>query len=183
MEAEGAYCLGCRAEFRLTMRPEGCPDRLDHQCDTCQEALSYICSVVERRAQQAGGHLPIENKRWTDYACCRGCDTHVKISTYTGAASPWWERADGGCFREAVAALFGELPTSPIYATIPNGATKEDVERTCDQFGLQLHLGWVEVPLGQPVIVLYISGPDHGHAVCTRDLRRFRHNNVFAVIT
>lgn len=82
MMAEGAYCEECGAEFRMTMRPEGCPNDRDLQCSTCQEAIDRVCAIVLERLALSKGHAPTDTDRRTDYTCCCGCDTHVKITTH-----------------------------------------------------------------------------------------------------
>ena len=89
MMAEGAYCEECGAEFRMTMRPEGCPNDHDPQCSTCQEAIARVCATVPERLPASNGHAPTDVLQRTDYTCCCGCDTHVKITTRTGNASRW----------------------------------------------------------------------------------------------
>lgn len=93
-ETEPSYCTQCGAEYRLTMIPEGCINKQDHALfETCKEALDHICSILRNKAKQSGGHLPIEHRRSTEYACCKKCRTHVKLSTSTGRASYWFNQS------------------------------------------------------------------------------------------
>jgi len=92
-ETESSYCCHCGAEYRLTMIPEGCLNNHRHDLlDTCEDALNYVCSILRDKAKQSGGHLPVDHRRSTEYACCKECGTHVKLSTSTGKVSQWFIR-------------------------------------------------------------------------------------------